>query len=105
VSIERIASGPGIVDIYETLAALEGRPVASFDDRTIWTMAMSGEDSLAAAAADRVCLSLGSVAGDLAWRKARAGWSLRAGWACASATASSARAFPNALSPKAGSKI
>ena len=50
VSIERIVSGPGIVDIYETLAALEGRPVASLDDRTIWTMAMSGEDSLAAAA-------------------------------------------------------
>lgn len=73
VSIERIVSGPGIVDIYETLAALEGRPVASLDDRTIWTMAMSGEDSLAAAAADRFCLSLGSVAGDLALAQGASG--------------------------------
>ena len=48
------------------LAGLEGRPVAALDDRTIWTLAMRGDDSLAAAAADRFCLSLGSVAGDLA---------------------------------------
>lgn len=66
VSVERIVSGPGIVDIYETLAALEGRAITPLDDRTIWTRAMSGEDALAAAAADRFCLSLGSVAGDLA---------------------------------------
>ena len=73
VSVERIVSGPAIVDIYETLAALEGRPVAPLDDRTIWTKAMSGEDSLAAAAADRFCLSLGSVAGDLALAQGASG--------------------------------
>jgi len=66
VSIERIVSGPGIVDIYETLAGMEGRAITPLDDRTIWAAAMSGEDALAAAAADRFCLSLGSVAGDLA---------------------------------------
>ncbi len=66
VSVERIVSGPAIVDIYETLAALEGRPVTPLDDRTIWSNGISGEDSLAAAAVDRFCLSLGSVAGDLA---------------------------------------
>jgi glucokinase len=66
VSIERIVSGPGIVDIYETLAALEGRAIPRLDDKAIWTNALSGEDSLAAAAVDRFCLSLGSVAGDLA---------------------------------------
>ena len=66
VSIERIVSGPGIVDIYETLASMEGRAITPLDDRTIWAAAMSGEDALAAAAADRFCLSLGSVAGDLA---------------------------------------
>lgn len=66
VSAERVVSGPGIVDIYETLAALEGRAVTPLDDRTIWAQAMSGADALAAAAADRFCLSLGSVAGDLA---------------------------------------
>ena len=36
------------------------------DDVEIWTKGMSGEDSLAAAAVDRFCLSLGSVAGDMA---------------------------------------
>lgn len=66
VSVERIVAGPGIVDIYETLASLEGRAVTQIDDRTIWTRAMAGEDGLAVAAADRFCLSLGSVAGDLA---------------------------------------
>lgn len=66
VSVERVVSGPGIVDIYEALAAMEGRAVTPLDDRTIWTRGTSGEDSLAAAAVDRFCLSLGSVAGDLA---------------------------------------
>jgi len=73
VSIERIVAGPGIVDIYETLAGLEGRAVAALDDRTIWTLAMRGDDSLAAAAADRFCLSLGSVAGDLALAQGASG--------------------------------
>ncbi|KQM65720.1 glucokinase [Sphingomonas sp. Leaf17] len=66
VSAERIVSGPGIVAIYETLATLEGRPVPSHDDKTIWTEALGGTDSIALAALDRFCLSLGAVAGDLA---------------------------------------
>lgn len=66
VSVERVVSGPAIVDIYETLAALEQRPILHTDDRTIWTKGPTGEDTLMAAAIDRFCLSLGSVAGDLA---------------------------------------
>ncbi|HEX2813027.1 MAG TPA: glucokinase [Sphingopyxis sp.] len=73
VSIERVVSGPGIVDIYETLASMEGRAITPQGDRTIWTRAMSGEDALAAAAADRFCLSLGSVAGDLALAQGASG--------------------------------
>ena len=73
VSIERIVSGPGIVDIYETLAALEGRAIPRLDDKAIWTNAMEGGDSLAAAAVDRFCLSLGSVAGDLALAQGASG--------------------------------
>lgn len=65
VSIERVVSGPGLIDLYETLAAIEGRAVQQYDDKTLWKMGMSGEDSLAAAAVDRFCLSLGSVAGDI----------------------------------------
>ena len=66
VSAERICSGPGIVAIYETLAEMEARPVPSRDDKTIWTEALDGTDSIALAALDRFCLSLGAVAGDLA---------------------------------------
>ena len=66
VSVERVVSGPAITDIYQALAAIEGRAVPEEDDVAIWTRGMSGEDSLAAAAVDRFCLSLGSVAGDVA---------------------------------------
>jgi glucokinase len=66
VSVERVVSGPGLVDIYETLAGIEGRPVVPIDDKALWALGTSGEDSLAAAAVDRFCLSLGSVAGDIA---------------------------------------
>ena len=65
VSVERVVSGPGLIDLYETLAAIEGRAVQQYDDKTLWQMGMSGEASLAAAAIDRFCLSLGSVAGDI----------------------------------------
>jgi glucokinase len=66
VSAERIVAGPGIVAIYETLAEIEGRPVVTRDDKALWAMALEGKDSLAVAALDRFCLSLGAVAGDLA---------------------------------------
>lgn len=65
VSVERVVSGPGLIDLYETLAAIEGRAVQQYDDTSLWQMGMSGEDSLAAAAVDRFCLALGSVAGDI----------------------------------------
>jgi glucokinase len=70
VSVERVVSGPAIVDIYETLAVLEGKPITPLDDRTIWTRGTDPEARhqhvLEAAAVDRFCLSLGSAAGDYA---------------------------------------
>lgn len=66
VSVERVVSGPGIVEIHAALAAMEGRAVPELDDRTIWERGLSRQDSLAAAAVERFCLSLGSVAGDYA---------------------------------------
>lgn len=66
VSAERVVAGPAIVDLYETLAALEGKAILLSDDKAIWAAGTSGDDSLAAAAVDRFCLSLGSVAGDIA---------------------------------------
>ncbi|MDE2562709.1 MAG: glucokinase [Sphingomonadales bacterium] len=66
VSAERVVAGPGIVDIYETLAAIQHVAVESREDKELWQLGASGDDSLAAAAVDRFCLSLGSVAGDIA---------------------------------------
>ncbi|MEO1221723.1 MAG: glucokinase, partial [Pseudomonadota bacterium] len=66
VSNERVVSGPAIVDIYQALAAMEGRALVDQTDIEIWTAGTTGEDSLAAAAVDRFCLALGSVAGDIA---------------------------------------
>lgn len=65
VSAERVVSGPGLSVIYHVLAAQEGRPVAALTDAKLWTRALEGSDSLAAAAFERFCLSLGSVAGDI----------------------------------------
>ncbi|MBN8500170.1 MAG: glucokinase [Sphingomonadales bacterium] len=73
VSVERVVSGPGLVDIYEALAILEGRAIQPTDDKTLWQRGTSGEDSLAAAAVDRFCLSLGAFAGDIALAQGASG--------------------------------
>ena len=73
VSAERVVSGPALADIYQALAAIEGRAVLQHDDRTLWGLGISGEDSLAAAAVDRFCLSLGSLAGDIALAQGASG--------------------------------
>jgi glucokinase len=66
VSVERVVSGPGLIEIYEALAAIEGRAIQQLDDRSLWTRGLEGADSLATAAIDRFCMSLGAVAGDIA---------------------------------------
>jgi glucokinase len=66
VSTERVHSGPGIWEIYQALAAVENRPPELRDDTAIWQRGIAREDSLAAAAVDRFCASLGSVCGDYA---------------------------------------
>ncbi len=66
VSVERVVSGPGLANIYEALAAIEGQAVQPGEDAALWTRAMEGSDRLAAAALSRFCLSLGAVAGDYA---------------------------------------
>lgn len=73
VSVERVVSGPGLVDIYEALAAMEGRAIQPAEDKALWQLGLSGEDSLAAAAVDRFCLSLGAVAGDIALAQGASG--------------------------------
>ncbi|MBV1834174.1 MULTISPECIES: glucokinase [Novacetimonas] len=66
VSVERVVSGPGLGNLYEAIAEIGNLPVRTRDDKTLWTMALDGSDHVAAAALERFCLSLGTVAGDLA---------------------------------------
>ena len=66
VSVERVASGQGLWNLYEALGALEGLDLTFHDDKELWAAALGGGDSLANAALDRLCLSLGAVAGDMA---------------------------------------
>lgn len=66
VSIERVASGPGLRAIHELLAGLQGAHASNGDDKALWEAALAGTDALAVAALDRFCLILGAVAGDLA---------------------------------------
>ncbi len=66
VSVERVVSGMGLTNIYEALTAIEERRIDYRDEKALWGAALAGEDSLAAAALDRFCLSLGAVAGDIA---------------------------------------
>ncbi|PEQ12768.1 glucokinase [Novosphingobium sp. PC22D] len=66
VSVERIVAGPGIVEIYAALAAMESRPVPELGDKAIWQAGMDESDPIAVAAIDRFCMALGSVAGDFA---------------------------------------
>ena len=66
VSVERLISGRGLVNIYDALAAIENRPATIRDDKALWAAALEGRDSLAAAALDHLCLCFGAVAGDMA---------------------------------------
>ncbi len=66
VSVERVCAGQGLLNLYEALGAIEGRDLLYHDNKDLWTAALTGDDSLATAALDRLCLILGAVAGDLA---------------------------------------
>jgi glucokinase len=66
VSVERIASGSGLANLYNAIAAIEGREPQLSDEQAIWAAALDGSDPLAIAALDRFFLTLGAVAGDLA---------------------------------------
>lgn len=66
VSVERIASGSGLANLYSSIAAIEGTEAQHSDEQAIWGAALDGSDPLAAAALDRFFLTLGAVVGDLA---------------------------------------
>lgn len=62
VTVEHLASGPGLARIYRALGGADG----AIDDREIWELALSGTDERASRALARWCAILGGIAGDLA---------------------------------------
>ncbi|MGH8515556.1 MAG: glucokinase, partial [Gammaproteobacteria bacterium] len=66
VSAERAVSGPGLVEIYHSLAALAGDVASDRTPAEITARALLGEDRYAAQAVDMFFCFLGTVAGDLA---------------------------------------
>jgi glucokinase len=65
VSVERVLSGPGLLNLYEALAVIEGREAVAATPGEVTRRAQEG-DPVAAAAIDRFCAVLGGVAGDFA---------------------------------------
>jgi glucokinase len=67
VSAERLISGPGLVTLYQTLAALDGAPPAIAGDAAAVSEAgLAGNDPHAMEALEMFCALLGTLAGNLA---------------------------------------
>ena len=65
VSIERVLSGPGLLNLYQILGEMGRKPAPLTHPAEVTHAALAG-DPLARTALDRFCAVLGSVAGDFA---------------------------------------
>jgi len=66
VSAERCLSGPGLVNLYNALAGLDGVPAAAYTAAQITDAVTMAQDPLCREATGMFCQMLGTVAGDLA---------------------------------------
>ena len=64
VSVERLLSGRGLVNIHRALCAIEGAQRVSLQANEITEAAITGEFPIAVRAVDTFCCILGSVVGD-----------------------------------------
>jgi len=64
-SVERVLSGPGLLNLYQALGEIQGMPAALTRPAEVTKAALAG-DKLALMALERFCAILGSVAGDFA---------------------------------------
>lgn len=78
-SLERIVSGPGLIDIYHFLGGAEA-PVAN-QAGLLWDGAISGEDKVAERALSILVRSFGAAAGDIALAHGAMGVALTGGLA------------------------
>jgi glucokinase len=66
VSAERVLSGPGLVNLYHTLAEIEGVPALPYSAAQIADRRIGEAEPLCRAALDLFCAMLGTVASNLA---------------------------------------
>ena len=66
VSAERCLSGPGLVNLYNSLAAVDGVPAAPYTAAQITDAEIRNADPLCREATEMFCAMLGTVAGNLA---------------------------------------
>jgi glucokinase len=66
VSAERVLSGPGLVNLYNVLCELEGRPSAGLTAAQITDPKTTADDACAVRAVSMFCAMLGTIAGNLA---------------------------------------
>jgi len=66
VSAERLLSGPGLVNLYNTCCELAAKPAASYTAEQITSPSIWDEDPLTREATSIFCAMLGTVAGNLA---------------------------------------
>ena len=66
VSAERALSGPGLVNLYNTLAGLDGVPAQGFTAAQITDLAIRDADPLCVETTRMFCAMLGTMAGNLA---------------------------------------
>jgi glucokinase len=66
VSIERVLSGPGLVNVYGAICNLQGAAAMHRAPEDVTAAALEGRDALAREALEVFCGLMGSVAGDLA---------------------------------------
>jgi glucokinase len=66
VSAERCLSGPGLVNLYNALAGVDGVPAAQYTAAQITDPETYAGDRLCREAAEMFCAMLGGAAGDLA---------------------------------------
>jgi len=66
VSVERVISGPGLANLYETIASLDDAPIPKRDQNEITEAAIAGSCATSRMALETFCAMLGTVAGNLA---------------------------------------
>ncbi len=80
VSIERAVSGPGLVNLYEALASIDGAADLTSNATSITEAALNNSCAFSRAAFDMFCAMLGTVAGNLALTfRARGGVTIAGG--------------------------